>query len=351
MPTVVRNTSRMLRIEFDKAISKKILLDPSRSLQNLCLDIIGEAGFGCNLNFVQHHSSLKLLSRAIKDILYGPFQQVHNPFWMFTNPLECLKYKENVRCFKHLALKILNQVTESPEFLQNAHILRPLLRESNEFCPHLGRNNLTKQDILDEIIVLLMTANEGPSSTLTFFFYIMAKFPEIKKNVVKEIFEIFPHNCNPKIQDLNNMRYTTAVLREILRIFPVALETSRVTFQETELGGFLIPRNTPVMVDFFSIHRDERYWDNPLVFDPTRFLGSSEQEKNYKNKCFLAFSGGGRGCLGESYADLKMKTIIAMVVRSYDWSAVCLDVPFHEHCEYLITLRCLPFKIKLSPRK
>ena len=61
------------------------------------------------------------------------------------------------------------------------------------------------------------------------------------------------------------------------------------TRSDTELGGYLIPKNTQILSNLYGIHMDPANWDNPEHFDPTRFL---KDGKLHKSDNFMPFSVG-----------------------------------------------------------
>ena len=72
--------------------------------------------------------------------------------------------------------------------------------------------------------------------------------------------------------------------------------------EDTELAGVYIPKGTRITVDIMEIHRNNKVWDNPEVFDPERFAPGGEAEKVAKmGMSFLPFSNGQRQCKLISY--------------------------------------------------
>ncbi|XP_015189772.1 PREDICTED: cytochrome P450 4c3-like, partial [Polistes dominula] len=99
----------------------------------------------------------------------------------------------------------------------------------------------------------------------------------------------------------------------------------------------IIPKNSICVFLFFALHQNEKYWKNPLQFNPDRFLPG-----NYDIKHFLPFSIVPRGCIGFNLAMLEMKAIIATVLRKF---SVHVDVP--QKVEDIV----LQFDITIKPAK
>ncbi|OWA52865.1 putative Cytochrome P450 2U1 [Hypsibius exemplaris] len=74
--------------------------------------------------------------------------------------------------------------------------------------------------------------------------------------------------------------------------------------EDIQLEGYTIPKDTLIISNLFSIHRDSRYWKNPEKFDPTRFLDADR--KLIRPEGFIPFSIGKRVCLGEALARMEL---------------------------------------------
>ncbi|KYN16351.1 Cytochrome P450 3A12 [Trachymyrmex cornetzi] len=61
------------------------------------------------------------------------------------------------------------------------------------------------------------------------------------------------------------------------------------------------------------MHRNEKYWPNPLMFNPDRFL----QEKTNSIPYYIPFSDGPRNCIGLKYGMMSMKVILATLIRTF----------------------------------
>lgn len=97
---------------------------------------------------------------------------------------------------------------------------------------------------------------------------------------------------------------------------------TREAKHDTKLGDMFIPKGTALGMSFFSVGRDPRYWDDPLVFKPERWSGVSGDESN--NSCpakhafaYLPFSAGNRNCLGRKFAQQEVTLIMASILQRF----------------------------------
>lgn len=85
------------------------------------------------------------------------------------------------------------------------------------------------------------------------------------------------------------MPYVEAVLHEVLRFCNIVpLGIFRATSQDANVNGYTIPKGTMVITNLYSVHFDEKYWSDPGVFSPQRFLDANG---NFvRREAFLPFS-------------------------------------------------------------
>lgn len=87
------------------------------------------------------------------------------------------------------------------------------------------------------------------------------------------------------------------MIKETLRLFPGAPFVGRIVSEDVDLGDFVIPRGANIVIGYLHLHRSEQYWEEPLKFDPDRFL--PERSQNRHPYTWLPFSGGLRNCVGK----------------------------------------------------
>ncbi|KAI3822908.1 hypothetical protein L1987_10509 [Smallanthus sonchifolius] len=89
------------------------------------------------------------------------------------------------------------------------------------------------------------------------------------------------------------------------------------------VGGYTIPEGCTVILNAWAIHRNPQYWDNPLEFNPERFLTDLDTKKwdyHGNNMNFFPFGSGRRLCSGLPLAEKMQMFILATLLHSFDWS-------------------------------
>ncbi|OTF77771.1 hypothetical protein BLA29_005845, partial [Euroglyphus maynei] len=118
---------------------------------------------------------------------------------------------------------------------------------------------------------------------------------------------------------LRQMKYLEACIKESLRLFPSVPFISRYTHQDTEIEpNRIIPRGTSVVILLYKIQRDPKYFQQPERFIPDRFMeGSNDYSGRMNPFAFVPFSAGPRNCIGQKFALQEEKIMLATLLTRY----------------------------------
>ncbi|XP_024890989.1 cytochrome P450 4C1-like [Temnothorax curvispinosus] len=126
---------------------------------------------------------------------------------------------------------------------------------------------------------------------------------------------------------LQDLPYLDRCIKEALRLYPSVFLISRYPAEDVKLQSYLVPAGTFVSLNIYAVHRDPNFWPNPEIFDPDRFL--PEKIRNRHPYSYLPFSAGPRNCIGQRFAMLELKAMIAPLVHNF----------YLEPIDYLKNLR------------
>jgi len=178
---------------------------------------------------------------------------------------------------------------------------------------------LPAETVRDELIAFLFAGFDSLATALSCTLASVAAHPPVQRRLAAELTETLG-DAPPTGEDLESLPYLDAVVRESLRLYPPQFLLLREPTERVTLAGYRVERGSTVVVPPWSLHRSERYWDAPSVFDPDRWLaddGSSRDAGDRPNGAYLPYGIGPRHCLGKRMADRILRLVVAVICR--DW--------------------------------
>lgn len=167
---------------------------------------------------------------------------------------------------------------------------------------------------------------ETTSTALSALFFYLARNPDIYKNLANEIRSTFSNDT--EIQGgskLRDCRYMRACIDEALRMSPPVSGTPwRELYPDQKdqtliIDGHVVPPETQVGVCFYSLHHNDKYFSDPFIYRPERWLVDDEEQLRVMNSAFCAFSVGPRGCAGKAMAYLEASLVVAKTIWAFDF--------------------------------
>lgn len=175
-----------------------------------------------------------------------------------------------------------------------------------------------RQRVRDEALTFILAGHETTANALSWFWYLMALNPQHRDRMLEEIDRVLKGR-RPTTDDLAELPWTTACVMESQRFYSAVPVVMRTALQDDVIGGHRVRKGTTVMIPIHAIHHDERYWDKPEEFDPTRFLPNAPRPIR---STYLPFGGGRRVCIGQSFALMEMVAIAAMLSQRFEFDLV-----------------------------
>ena len=114
---------------------------------------------------------------------------------------------------------------------------------------------------------------------------------------------------------VSTLPFTEAVVKESLRLFPPAWSLSREAVEADEVAGWHIPAGAAVWLNQWTVHRDPRFYEEPLAFRPQRWLDGLE--RRLPRFAFFPFGGGPRLCIGLSFAMMEARLALAALAQRF----------------------------------
>ncbi|XP_043822824.1 25-hydroxyvitamin D-1 alpha hydroxylase, mitochondrial [Dromiciops gliroides] len=188
-------------------------------------------------------------------------------------------------------------------------------------APHLTRFLFQKElpyaSILGNITELLLAGVDTVSNTLSWALYELAHHPEVQAALHAEITGAVAPGCSahPPATTLAQLPLLRAVVKEVLRLYPVVPGNSRVPDKDIRVGGYIIPRNTLVTLCHYSTSRDSAQFPEPNAFRPERWLGGQSAPHPFAS---LPFGFGKRSCIGKRLAELELNLALAQILMHFE---------------------------------
>ncbi|MGH3659154.1 MAG: cytochrome P450, partial [Micromonosporaceae bacterium] len=171
-----------------------------------------------------------------------------------------------------------------------------------------GSVDLASRAVL--VLRTIMFASHGvPGAAFSWIALLLAEHPGIAAKVASEA-------SGTALTDVSatSLPYTTAVVKEALRLQPPQWLITRTSTRPMEVGGYELPAGTEVLVCPYLMHRDPRCWDDPDQFDPQRWLGPDQPHARH---AYIPFGAGPRVCPGSRLAMVQVTLATAMLARDY----------------------------------
>jgi cytochrome P450 len=173
---------------------------------------------------------------------------------------------------------------------------------------------MTDQQIRDEIVTLFLAGHETTANALSWTWYLLAQHPAVEQKLHKEVDTVLEGKA-PTLADLKNLPYTEQVLQEAMRLYPPVWSMSRQALTDVEIGGYIIPKGSEVNLNTYAMHHDPRWWEEPERYIPERF--NPDRQASVPRMAYLPFSTGPRVCIGNSFAMMEARLILAATASQY----------------------------------
>lgn len=173
---------------------------------------------------------------------------------------------------------------------------------------------LSDQELRDEAMTIFIAGHETTANSMSWLWYLLSKNPKILNKVEQEVQDVLGDR-RPTAKDFSSLEYCLKVFKETLRLYPPVPILPRHVEKDDILGGFHLKGGSDVFFGAYLLHRRPDFWENPEVFDPSRF--DREAERKRSTFAYLPFGGGPRICLGNNFALMEAVFIMAMTVQKF----------------------------------
>jgi cytochrome P450 len=313
---VISTCTERLHRRLEGAANGGRAFEIGEALSSFTVDVTSSLAFGHDLNTLERGDNelqghLHRVFHMTNRRLFAPL-----PYWRwFKLPAD--------RALDGSLAEIEAAVTTFMDQTRERIAARPELRDSPEnflegmIAAQEKDGTFTDDEIVGNVFTLLLAGEDTTSHTMAWTIWSMALHPEIQERWAEEAGEVLGDRPYATEYDtVESFRYGEGVLRESMRLKPVAPITGVEPLADTEVAGIRIPAGTRLLL----LHRYAglREVERAGEFRPERWLEEDDELPAPDQKSFLAFGAGPRFCPGRNLAFLEAKTALGMIARNFE---------------------------------
>ncbi|GMF43780.1 unnamed protein product [Phytophthora fragariaefolia] len=329
--TIQRHLVVLERI-FKRAAENNDTLDMFRLLNRFTMEAFTEIGFGVQMNCLEsdkEHPFQTAFDRS-QQLLILRFVR---PIWFW-------------KAQRMLGIGAEGQIQQEMNVINSTifDIVTKTLQSRAKESEHNGKtgmdivslflDDLSKSGDADEscfdptylrdiVVNFIIAGRDTTAQALSWFFYNISQNPQVEMKIREELSSKLPRLFNgessPSMEEVSELTYVEAALRETLRLYPSVPIVSKEAVQDAVLSdGTFIAAGTLAGLPMYGLGRMTHVWgDDASEFMPERWIDSAGKLISVSSYQFVAFNAGPRLCLGKNLAMLEMKLIVASLLSKY----------------------------------
>lgn len=298
---VEKNCNKVISI---LAEQQEPVIDMFSLLNRFTLDSIGEIGFGADIGSLENPVSpfLKSFDEAQRII----FKRFVLPGWRLFRLLGLgpeAQTRRHMRALRSYSRRIVEDLAEALEKPAGDSFVGLFMKNEPGLHPEF---------LADLVLNFLIAGRDTTAQALSWCLFLVMQHPAVEERILEEV-ERVSFGKSLSYDQLSQLSYTEAVLREALRLYPsVPLDSKFVTEAMTLPDGTWVPRGSMVIYNSYAMGRSKQIWgEDAAEFRPERWL-NAEPKDPYE---YPVFHAGPRECLGKRLAMVEMKTVLAELLR------------------------------------
>lgn len=285
--------------------------------KNCSFDIITETTMEVELK--SQESEVKVLQNSDKLLvligsrMYKIWQHPDFLYKFSEDGKEFYSRLHEVQKFVNEQIKIKKQEYEKEKNLRRGKVIDYSPKGSILLHQLLEHGEWTDDELREHALTIITTGYETSSLTVCFGLIMLGLYPDVQEKLYRQIIIVSENESVD--EDLQKLDYLDMVVKETLRLYPVASLLFRKTESDVLMGKYLIPKGAAVSMNIYALHRDPSQYENPNKFNPDNFLPEKVAKRHPYSYC--PFGGGLRRCIGYKFAMMSVKIMLAKILRKY----------------------------------
>lgn len=299
VPTIDSATEEMLQSWVRKAHGGHEI-DIVSEMMRLTMTIAARAFFASDIG-----DRITIIDQALEQILKDTWRRLETPFDLAAISSRFLRpsFRRAVREVDAVVYSMIAQRRHAD--VPKEDLLSRLLRahEAN------SGNRFSDQELRDAVVTLLLAGHETTANALATTFYLVSQSTQAQERLIGE--------ANQRVSELAAGEFPEArkAFLEAIRLFPSIWILERHAVADDQIGGYLIPKGSTVIISPYLLHRHPDFWQVPQQYDPDRF--TPEQVAARVRNAYIPFGLGAHRCIGEHMALLVATRILSQVHREF----------------------------------
>lgn len=223
-------------------------------------------------------------------------------------------------------------------------------REDRDLLDVLISIDMTADYITGIFISMMFAGHHTSSGTASWALIEMMRNPEVMKDVVAELDDLYADGSEVSFQALRSIPRLEAALKETLRLHPPLIILMRVVQEEIELAGHTIPPGTVVAASPRVSNRIAEDFPEPHSFDPSRYI-DPRQEDLQNRWTWIPFGAGKHRCVGNAFAMMQMKAIFSVILRDYEFEMAQPAEDYRDDTSKMVIQLQQPCRVKYRRRQ
>nr|CAB3455077.1 unnamed protein product [Digitaria exilis] len=297
------------------AAGDDVEIELSRQFEELTADVISHTAFGSSY---KEGRQVFLAQRELQFLAFSTAFNVQIPGFRY------LPTEKNLRTWnvdKQVRTMLMDIIKTRLANKDTAGYGNDLLGLMLEACtPEHGEAPiLTMDEIIDECKTFFFAGHDTTSHLLTWASFLLSTHPEWQDKLREEVRRECGNGEEEELTGdmLNKLKLVNMFLLETLRLYGPVPALQRRTSSDLDLGGIHVPEGAILTIAITSIHRDKEVWgEDAGEFKPERFENGVTKAAKHPN-ALLSFSSGPRSCIGQNFAMMEAKAVVAMMLQKF----------------------------------
>lgn len=321
-PLVMEKADALMKKLHKTIGNEESTVDMKVYLGRLTVDVIGTCAFGLEIDCIGDETAefeRKLAKAANQgmEIMFEMFLAAVSPKladYFACTPMARWRYFRDVMV--HSIEQRKNQQIKRNDFVN----LVLEAQASHQADPESTKVEITEDTIIASAVVFLLAGYDTILNDMLVFTRRIAQNPEEQEKLREELREIVEKDGSLNYQNVMEAKYLEAAIMESQRMVPAGFILERKCTKDYLLPGtnITLEKGRYVQVPVWSLHNDEKYWEEPSKFNPDRFL--PENREKIVHGTYMPFGLGPRNCIAQRFALMELKITIARLIQEFKLS-------------------------------